>query len=366
MALQTALTGEQREFLEIIDRSAAHLLQVINDLLDFSKIEAHKLDIAHSTFNLQKTIHDVMQELAISAQKKNLQLLSQIGPDVPELLIGDAFRLRQIVTNLLGNSIKFTESGHISLTVTRKGEHDGAVELLFSLSDTGIGIPEEQQQKIFEAFSQVDGTLTRKFGGTGLGLSISSRLAQLMGGRIWLESTPAVGSTFFFTILCEKPSENRVSSPTLEKNLFWQKDAEPAKHEVPGHSPTLHILLAEDNIVNQKVAQGLLEKAGHCVVVANNGREALEKYGAEDFDLILMDVQMPEMDGFEATTKIRAHEQGSERHIPIIALTAHAMKGYREKCLAAGMDGYVSKPFNIKKLADLLHDITPHPLRDKT
>jgi len=485
LALQTELTEEQRDFLETIDLSANRLIQVINDILDFSKIEAQKLDITNSDFNLRETIEDTTQELAVRAHEKNLELLCHIEADVPEFLIGDAFRLQQILTNLLGNSIKFTETGQIFLNVQRKGEFDGAVELLFSVADKGIGIPADHQQKIFEAFSQVDSSMARKFGGTGLGLSISSRLVQLMGGRIWLESTPNVGSTFFFTILCQKQSgENIVpqASPAflagksvlivddnpINQKIMLQKLAQLAmqaqavsggaealevlqehldaaapfalaiidiqmpdmdgftliekirqhpgltqlpvivltsaglpedkersqrlgvhayllkpcrqkdllksistvfvRAEVAAPAPEapqeekkkkLHILLAEDNLVNQKVAKGLLKKEGHTVVIANNGREAVEKYGVEHFDLILMDVQMPEMDGFEATAQIRAQEQGTSRHIPIIALTAHAMKGYSEKCVAAGMDAYISKPIIIGDFRKILEEIPP-------
>ncbi|MBU4118845.1 MAG: response regulator [Proteobacteria bacterium] len=484
LTLQTELTEEQRDFLETIDLSANRLIQVINDILDFSKIEAHKLDITYSDFNLREAIEDTTQELAVRAHEKTLELLCHIEADVPEFLIGDSFRLQQVLTNLLGNSIKFTESGQIVLNIKQKGEYDGVVELLFAVSDNGIGIPEDQQQKIFDAFSQVDSSMARKFGGTGLGLSISSRLVHLMGGRIWLKSTPTVGSTFFFTILCEKQSggksipqaspaflkdksvlvvdDNPINQKILLQNLaqltmkaqavsggaealeILQKHlgaAEPfalaivdiqmpdmdgftliekirqhpgltqlpviiltsaglpddkersrrlgvhayllkpcrqkdllksistvfVQVEHPAPQPEkpqeekkgkFHILLAEDNLVNQKVAQKLLEKEGHSVVIANNGREAVEKYDAEHFDLILMDVQMPEMDGFEATAEIRALEQGTPRHIPILALTAHAMKGYSEKCLEAGMDGYVSKPFNIKNLVEQLHGLS--------
>jgi len=488
LALQTELSEEQRDYLETIDLSANRLIQVINDILDFSKIEAHKLDITSSDFNLREAVEDTAQELATRAHEKRLELVCHIEADVPEFLIGDGFRLQQILTNLLGNSIKFTESGQIFLNVQRKGEYDGAVELLFSVADKGIGIPADKQQTIFEAFSQVDSSMARKFGGTGLGLSISSRLVHLMGGRIWLESTPNVGSTFFFTILCQKQSGEHVvpqESPAflvgksvlvvddnpinqkillqklaqlgmqaqavsggadalevlqdrlqvaapfdlaiidiqmpemdgftlIEKirqhpglaqlpviiltsaglpedkkrstslgvrayllkpcrhkdllrsisTVFEQADAAAPAPETPVEKKRkkLHILLAEDNLVNQKVAQKLLEREGHSVVIANNGREAAEKYGAEHFDLILMDVQMPEMDGFEATAKIRAQEQGTARHIPIIALTAHAMKGYSEQCLAAGMDGYVSKPFTIKTLVERLDTLSfPEP-----
>jgi len=484
LALQTQLTDEQRDYLETIDLSAGRLIQVINDILDFSKIEAHKLDITTGDFTLRETIEDTTQELAGRTHEKKLELVCHIEEDVPEFLIGDAFRLQQVLTNLLGNSIKFTESGQILLGVQLKGEYDGAVELLFSVSDTGIGIPADKQQKIFEAFSQVDSTMARKFGGTGLGLSISSRLVQLMGGRIWLESTPNAGSTFFFTILCQKQSGEKaipqaapaflagksvlvVDDNPINQKILVQKLAQlgmqaqavsggadalevlqdrldvaapfalaiidiqmpemdgftliekirqrpglsqlpvivltsaglpedkerskslgvhayllkPCRHKdllrsisavfvqpestrLPRGKPSgekkkqLHILLAEDNLVNQKVAKGLLERDGHSVVIANNGREAVEKYGAEQFDLILMDVQMPDMDGFEATAQIRAQEQGTTRHIPIIALTAHAMKGYSEKCLAAGMDGYVSKPFTSITLAEQLDSLS--------
>jgi CheY-like chemotaxis protein len=288
---------------------------------------------------------------------------------VPTALIGDPNRLRQIATNLIGNAIKFTEQGEVVLRVEAETQTDQDARLRFSVSDTGIGVSPEQQKSIFKPFMQADGSTTRKYGGTGLGLAISTNLVALLGGRMWLESETGKGSTFHFTVPFSfqrapapgtraAPMEHLLDLPVLVPGLNMPSGAANPLPGVTRHSlregrQTLRILLAEDNKVNQTVASRLLEKRGHVVVVAGNGREALAAlYGPDSggFDLILMDVQMPEMDGLEVTQTIRARERASGTRVPIIAMTAHAMKGDEERCLAAGMDGYVSKPIQVEAL----------------
>jgi signal transduction histidine kinase/CheY-like chemotaxis protein len=485
LALGTALTEEQAEYLSLVKSSGESLLAVINDILDFSKIEAGKLDIDVIEFELRDCLVDAMRVICPRAHEKGLELVCDVAEDVPEVVTGDPMRLRQIVVNLVNNSVKFTESGEVVLSV--RADHSRTVGeeaspeftqmLHFSVRDTGIGIDADKQQLVFRPFQQADGTTTRKFGGTGLGLSISSHLVKMMNGRIWLDSEAGRGTTVHFTArfgLCRGPVHNHTRpegsevagltalvvddnttnrlilqrqlqswqvEPTLagsaaealallersesqfdliitdchmpemdgfefvrEMKTRWpyypprtlmlssastQGDAlrcknlginrhvlKPAKaHElysalcqVAAQSATgadradgrdshllswrgagglkLKILLAEDNAVNQRVAQRILEKAGHSVIVVDNGRKALEEFDRQRFDLILMDVQMPEMDGFEATAAIREREDWSANRTPIIALTAHAMSGDRERCLQSGMDGYVQKPID--------------------
>ncbi len=475
LALQTSLSLEQRQYLDTAMVSAESLLSVLNDVLDFSKIEAGKLDLEAIEFDVRNTLHDAVKPVAMRADEKDLELLCQVAPDVPAVLVGDPGRLRQVVLNLVGNAVKFTDAGEIVVRAEMAEAPEGRGVLHVSVSDTGIGIPLEKQRLIFDPFAQADGSTTRRYGGTGLGLAISANLVAVMGGRIWVDSEPGHGSTFHFTVALEgrpgaaegpgsKPiaalegvrvlivDDNATSrglladtlgaaglSPVVaedaqtatalatEANEAWRPFAvalvdarmpgadgfETAKHLRSGnaqagavimllaqsHGPTdvprcreagvasylfkpiresellhtiavmlgaplvavpppvetpavapvaqaagLSILLAEDNPVNQALAVHLLEDEGYRVQVAGNGREAVERLAGGSFDLILMDLQMPEMSGLEATAVIREQEQGTERHIPIIALTAHAMKGDREHCLAAGMDEYLSKP----------------------
>ncbi len=486
LALDTPLNETQREYLSVVKTSANSLLAVINDILDFSKIEAGKLEMEAIAFQPRDTIGDAMRNLAVRAQEKGLELIFAIGPDVPENLVGDPGRLQQVLVNLVGNATKFTEEGEVAVTVSRmKAEGDGCL-LHFAVRDTGIGIPQDKQAAIFEAFSQADGSTTRKYGGTGLGLAISAQLVELMGGRIWVESEIGQGSTFHFTarfeagraaeaastpaqlatlhqmpvlVVDDNATNRRILQemlvnwgmrPTLSAGgraaLAALREAASSREPFPlvlldGHMPEmdgfhlaeqirhspelvgaaimmltsggqtgdvarcrdlgiaaymmkpikqsalleailfalgtptgsrqpapaslvtpvapepprqLHILLAEDNNINQKVALRTLGKEGHTVVVAENGREVLEWLKTETFDLVLMDVQMPVMDGLETTAEIRRLEEGTGRHLPIIALTAHAMKGDRERCLDAGMDGYVSKPILIEELRKAL------------
>jgi PAS domain S-box-containing protein len=485
LALETNLSQEQREFLGIVKSSADSLLSLLNDILDFSKIEAGKLDFETIDFRLRDTLDDAIRVLGLHAEKKGLELACHVLPDVPDGLQGDPTRIRQIVVNLVGNAIKFTSQGEVVIKVEIQDELENEVVLHFAISDTGIGVPSEKHQLIFEAFTQTDSSTTRKYGGTGLGLAISSRLVNRMGGKIWVESEPGRGSTFHFTMrsqlqkissrkyaplgaerLCglrvlvvdDSATNRRIlqemlldwqMSPTLAESglealtILERADTEGIPYplvlldaQMPGMdgftvvekikqdarlgnsvviiltsagfrgdaarcrglgikayltkpikrsdlleaikvvlgsqvgaegSPsvvTLHslresrgrrrILLAEDNHVNQLLAVRLLEKRGHEVVVAKNGEEALEALDRQVFDLVLMDVQMPEMDGLQATAAIRKREVKSGKHIPIIAMTAHAMAGDKEHCLDAGMDDYLTKPIQLEQLLDVL------------
>ena len=479
LALDTELTPGQREYMGLAKCSAESLLVVINDILDFSKIEAGKLDLDPVEFRLRDSIEETIKTLALRAHEKNLELVSDIHPDVPESAVGDAPRIRQILLNLAGNAIKFTSEGEV--VISARVEAGARLVLRFTVRDTGIGIPLEKQEVIFQPFSQADGSTTRKYGGTGLGLTISTRLVEMMGGRIWVESDLGKGSAFHFTVRLEpaeslppdaapergdlagvpvlvvddnatnrrifrerlsswgmKPvltesgaaalaiierraepfalivtdahmpemdgfelaaqikSDHRIRAPLilmltsgghpgdaarcreLGVEVYLTKpvsqsdlqgamlrmlgarthEARPDRPAVPRATlqpaDALRILVAEDNQVNRTLGVGLLEKHGHHAVVAGNGREAREALDREPFDLVLMDVQMPEMNGFETSAVIRGREKVTGAHIPIIAMTALAMKGDREDCLAAGMDAYVSKPIRALELFALI------------
>jgi len=494
LTLDTDLQPEQRDYLSMVKESAENLLTIINDILDFSKIEAGKLALDLVPFDLEDNLASTLKALAPRAHQKGLELNYRIAPDVPTSLRGDPGRLRQILVNLIGNAIKFTEKGEVYLNTEKASEDREKVTLHFSVRDTGVGIPQEKQKSIFEAFVQADSSMTRKYGGTGLGLAIVKRLLDMMAGSMWVESQPGEGSTFHFAVAfgvevspAPRPAQASVAKlrnmpvlviddnttnrkildamlkhwemePTLVEGGIEGLDAmRKAKHaaapfplvlldfQMPdmdgfevveyikkdpelagatimmltsagqrgdaarcralgivaylikpirqselleaillalGQAPHDHIqprlitrhtlrearrklrvLLAEDNAVNQTLAVRLLEKRGHTVTVAGNGREALEARRKETFEVILMDVQMPDMDGFEATALIRAEEKQTGQHMPIIAMTAHAMKGDRERCLAAGMDGYVSKPVDPEQLFDALERIFEEPTR---
>jgi PAS domain S-box-containing protein len=485
LALDTNLTPEQREYLRGIRSSAESLMTLINDILDFSKIEARKLEIEKTPFNLEDLIYEAISPLAIQAHRNKLDVVCAIPPRLNTDIIGDPGRLRQILINLVGNAVKFTEKGEIVISVEEETREGEALLLHFAISDTGIGIPEDKRRIIFDVFAQADSSMTRKYGGTGLGLAISSQLVDLLGGRIWVESAVGKGSQFHFTARFmlphkedDQPSirpkmlfadlpllliEDNASSRGVIRDwgIFWGqkvREAESADEAIvilddakerkkpfqiilvdanlPGHdsfvildyikdnpelaksiimmmsssgnrvdvSPWLkvgisvhlgkpikpselknsilnvlglapkpaeettegpesgalpsrqayRILIAEDNLVNQRVAIYMLEKQGHQVTGAMNGEEALAALEKENFELVLMDVQMPKMDGFQATKQIREKEKESGLHLPIIAMTAHAMKGDREKCLAVGMDDYISKPLNVKQLAETI------------
>jgi two-component system sensor histidine kinase/response regulator len=486
LALDSDLDPTQREYLSLVKSSAESLLTVINDILDFSKIEAGKLDIDQVEFSLRGCLGEALKTLALRGHEKDLELALRVQPEVADSLVGDPTRLKQILFNLVGNAIKFTDQGEILVRVGVESSGDDSVILHLEVADTGIGIPPEKRQVIFEAFAQADNATGRRCGGTGLGLTISSRLVAMMGGRMWVESEVNRGSTFHFTLKSSLAKEPRTSSITLEpavlRNLpalvvddnatnrlildellsHWgmkptlaesgqrgialldqaskagiafplilldchmpdmdgftfaervksdprfqgaiimmltsggqrgdasrcrelriaaylvkpiqeaellaailtalghqaaSPDQQPAlvtRHSLREDRRHMRILLAEDNPVNQMVAVRLLHKLGHTVTVVSNGREALTTLGKQDFDLILMDVQMPEMDGIETTRVIRETEAGTGKHIPIIAMTAHAMKGDRERCLVAGMDRYVAKPIRPTELFEAI------------
>jgi len=486
LALDTQLTHEQHEYLSCVKGSADSLLCVINDILDFSKIEAGKLSIDPVECELRPALEAVMKTLAIRAHRSGIELLHRHSPRVPRFVIADRDRIRQVVNNLVGNAIKFTDRGEVELFVDAERTDGNSVELTFSIRDTGIGIPPEKQAEIFEPFAQADGSTTRRYGGTGLGLAISTRLVELMGGNLWVQSEPGRGTTFSFTLSCEvsigaglrdsdspgkselagirtlivddnagsrrileemqesfgisthsaesgaaalaliasaaaetRPydlilldanlpgldgfsvAERVIRNPrhcgvpilmlssadlNLDAARCWrlgittyvvkpisrselhealtqalaQKNSPTAPSQIREHAlmrPAAHtrrILVAEDNVVNQKLALSLLQKQGHSVSLASTGVEAVDFAAVEDFDIILMDVQMPEMDGLTATAVIRQREKATGKHVPIFAMTAHAMAGDRERCLEAGMDGYLSKPIRTQELVSVL------------
>jgi PAS domain S-box-containing protein len=354
LALETNLTIEQRDYLATAKISAESLLTIVNDILDFSKIEAGKLTLDPIEFRLRTKIESILKTLARRAHEKGLKLHCRFDSDAPDVLIADPDRLAQILVNLAGNAIKFTESGEVLVKVAVESRTDAVVTLLFGVIDRGIGIPTQKQARIFEPFTQADGSSTRRYGGTGLGLSISRQLVRMMGGRIWVESEPGMGSAFHFTARFELPLQ---TAGLLELARAIGSTAPPEP------SPALRVLLAEDNVINQKVAVRLLEKRGHSVVVAEDGLRAIEEFRKGSFDLALMDIQMPRMGGLEATSAIREIEKQTGGYLPIIALTAHAMKGDRELCLQAGMDDYVSKPIQpqdlFRKIEELLRVSIP-------
>jgi PAS domain S-box-containing protein len=490
LLLDTALDCEQREYAGMARASAESLLTIINDILDFSKIEAGKFELEDLEFKLRGTIEPTLKTLALRAHQKGLELNCLIESGVPDALTGDPSRLRQVLINLFGNSLKFTERGEINLRVQLEVAKEDSICLHFSVEDTGIGINPDQQARIFEAFTQVDGSTARRFGGTGLGLTICRQLIELMGGHIWVESSPGQGSVFHFTAKFGVPQVAEPPIP-LEKNQLkgmrvlvvddnltnrrildslladWgmkptlanngeqalgiltqalttempfplvltdgnmpemdgfqlaeeirrnpdlsgatimmltsggqhgdaarcrelgvaayltkpvgqaelldavlqvagqrrspEKPALVTRHSLREQTNPLRILLAEDNAVNRRLALRILEKHGHNVVIAANGRQALERIENGGLDLVLMDVQMPEIDGFEATAAIRRSEQATETHLPIIAMTAHALQGDKERCLAAGMDGYLSKPLDVKELLAVLRAVEEGP-----
>jgi signal transduction histidine kinase/DNA-binding response OmpR family regulator len=493
LALDSDLTPEQRGHLEMVKTSADSLLAIINDVLDFSKIEAGRVDLDAIHFDLGDALHETVRSLAPRAHHKGLELVCQISPAVPCGLIGDPGRLRQIIINLVNNAIKFTERGEVALGVAVESADAKHVTLHFAVADTGIGIPSDKHAMIFEEFTQVDASTTRRFGGTGLGLAITTRLVTLMGGRIWLESQPGQGSTFHVSLPFEARAESpakpvlreladlqgmpvlvvddnvtnrhileeilgnwgmrptlvdggRAALEALERaqdngtpftfvlidyqmpdmdgfavaerikdrpalatttimmlsSVGQRGDAQrcrtlgvaayltkPVRQQVlleairsvlgmppkPGDRPALvtrhslretrrplHVLLAEDNVVNQRLAAGILEKRGHSVVVVGDGSEAVVAMERERFDIALIDMQMPKMDGFGAVAEIRKQEIGSGRHVPIVALTASAMQGDRERCLNAGMDAYLAKPFSASELFETIENLLALPV----
>ncbi|MDD5296796.1 MAG: ATP-binding protein [Rhodocyclaceae bacterium] len=340
LVLDTTLDAEQNEYLEVVKHSAEHLLTILNDILDFSKIEAGRLEIEHTPFVLGETLDSALRPLSASARAKGLSLDFSPLADLPDQWLGDPVRIRQIMLNLVGNAIKFTETGAVSLQVLAAGPEEAPANLHFIVSDTGIGITAEQQAQIFAPFSQADASTTRRYGGTGLGLAISRQLVTLMGGRLWVESEPKRGSRFHFTLRLtplEEASPDTGPAPVPDTT-----------EREPGVS--LNILVAEDNAVNRHLAVKLLERVGHRVHAVNDGCEAVRAWRAGDYDLAILDMMMPELDGLGATQAIREIESLHGGHIPIIAMTANAFEEDRRDCLAAGMDGFVAKPVQVAEL----------------
>jgi len=367
--LGTGLNPEQQEYAESIKRSADSLLVLIDEILDLSRIEAGKLRLDRVDFSLESAIAEITSMFALQARAKGLEFISTIGPGLPELAVGDPARLRQILTNLLGNAIKFTERGQVGLKAEIVSRSGDAIQLKFTVHDSGIGIPPGEQARLFDSFTQGDESSTRQYGGTGLGLAISKQLVELLGGEIGLDSEPGKGSRFWFTATFGKSTaaerskvEGRIRpTPAAHLSVAKSQTGTAQRAEAPALTPrqgsplirSMRILLAEDNEINQRITLRLLQKLGLAADAVVNGRQAVEALEKRQYDLVLMDCQMPDMDGYEATAVIRSRE-GQSRHQTICALTANAMDGDRERCLAAGMDDYISKPVGLEKLRDAL------------
>ncbi|MDI1268388.1 MAG: ATP-binding protein [Polaromonas sp.] len=349
LVLKTELTAQQRQFLGIVKTSADALLTIIDDILDLSKIEAGMLTMELIPFDLHRLMDETVQSLSLRAQEKGLRLSSTMAPVVPRRIVGEQVRLRQILLNLMGNAVKFTDRGEVSVHCTLEPGESGGAMLHFTVTDTGIGISPEKQQHIFQAFSQEDTSTTRRFGGSGLGLTISRRLVGLMQGELWVDSNPGAGSSFHFTMAFTEdaaplraPDAVPVFSATLP----------------PGTKEELPVLVVEDNLINQTLVMTLLQRGGYRVTLAGTGREAVEKFLMHRFCVILMDMQMPDLDGIEATKAIRLLERKQERlRTPIVAMTANAMRGDRERCLEAGMDDYLAKPIKTAELFAIIETL---------
>ena len=348
LLLQTQLDTQQQECVETIRKSGETLLTLIDDILDFSKIEAGRLDLEEQPFSLQQCVQESLNLLAPQADEKLLRLIYQIDPQVPDVIISDITRLRQILLNLLSNALKFTASGEVSLVVTtlRQPKID-FYEIQFAIRDTGIGISADLIEQLFQPFTQVDASTKRRYGGTGLGLAITRRLSQLMGGRLWAESEVGRGSTFYVTILAQAATLPFQTPPLIEPIAKPQLDPDFAQHH------PLQILVVEDNRVNQKVTLRLLERLGYEAAIANNGVEALSTLQEQSYDLVFMDILMPEMDGLTTTRQIR--KLWPTESLPwIIAMTARAFPEDRQLCLEAGMNAWINKPVRLEKLAQVL------------
>ena len=389
LALREELGPDVRDCLTTAKESAETLLELLNEVLDLSRVEAGKFQLESIPFSLQSVLEPTFKTLGLRAHEKGLILMCDVAEDVPDQLVGDPLRLRQILTNLLGNAIKFTEHGEVKVRVRVKSRDAGSdvpaanglcpvpsarvaldsgpstldsyVILEFSVSDTGIGISQEDQQRIFAPFTQADASTTRRYGGTGLGLAISSRLVGMMGGCMRVESQVGRGSTFYFTAPLGLPDgvflrQGKAEVACRASIPFAAAPPPGSSWETPARR-RLHILLAEDNPANQKVALFVLRKRGHAVALAQNGSQAVTMVHQQHFDAVLMDVQMPGMDGFQATSAIRALQDPHKAKVPIVATTAHALKGDRQRCLSAGMDGYLSKPIDAQELIETIEQI---------
>jgi CheY-like chemotaxis protein len=344
LALTTELTAEQREYLELSRTSAESLMMVLDDILEFSRTEFDKLDVQRTDFVLTQCVRGAVSMHASAAKQKGLVLRTEFSTDLSERVSGDPARLHQVLTKIVDNSVKFSSHGEIVVSVRveaiancEKEKGDGSISLLFCVQDEGIGVPREKRFAIFEPFRQVDAALTRNFRGVGLGLTICRRLVRTLGGRIWVESEVGNGSRFYFTASFQPPNRDKSAIAAISQSTARTK-------------ARLQVLLVEDNQVNRVVAQRLLEKRGFHCLVARNGREALEVLADASVNLVLMDIQMPEMDGYEATGCIRELERGTGVHVPILAMTAQATSEDRDACLLAGMDGYIAKPVESDRL----------------
>lgn len=348
LLLDSLLSDEQHEQVEVIRSSGDALLTIINDILDLSKIEAGRIDLERHRFSLRACVGDAVDLLSKTADEKGIALTYAVRPEVPNQITTDSTRLRQVLVNLISNAVKFTEQGGVLVLVHGSPDGEHRYRLHFSVRDTGIGISSDQVEELFQPFVQADASTTRRYGGTGLGLTISKQLCTLMGGDLWAEGEVGIGSTFHFTIVAE------VHHPTLAASDFVEAPAPTLESgATAGSVSPLRILLAEDNVVNQKVALRMLERLGHQADLASNGLEAVDAVRRQAYDVVLMDMQMPEMDGLVATRRVR-EELPPDRQPYIVAMTANAMKGDRERCLEAGMDDYLSKPVKIETLAKAL------------
>jgi len=344
LLLKSSLTEEQKEHLLDIKYSGESLMDIINKVLDFSKIEAGKVDLDFRLFKLRELVERVLLMLKIKAHEKKLELVGNVHPDVPDTLVGDPVKIRQVLINLIGNALKFTSEGLITLDIIKKEEKGRLVNLEISVTDTGIGISVDKIPRIFEEFSQIENNAISKYSGTGLGLAIAQRLVQLMGGNIKVDSTVGKGSRFFFKIPLEITELKQIEQP------------KPQTTETI--SPYLNILLVEDNLINRKLVERWLKLKGWEVILAKNGVESLQKYQKNKVDVVLMDIQMPVMDGYEATVKIREIENITGNHVPIIALTAHALESHREKSFSSGMDDFLTKPIDPEKMYQVILHLT--------
>jgi signal transduction histidine kinase/DNA-binding response OmpR family regulator len=357
LALAEQSPAVLREYLQTTKESAESLLELLNDILDFSRIEAGRLDLESTPFSVRDAVAQVVKTLGVPACEKGLELALDLPEDLPDGVVGDPLRLRQVLMNLVGNAVKFTANGGIVVRV-RSREESGvdSIILEFAVADTGIGISPEEQSRIFAPFTQADASTTRRYGGSGLGLAISQRLVEAMGGQLWVESRLGRGSTFYFTVTLPIDRQAVGKAAGIEDRVV-PRGVEEAAVPLPPPARTLRVLLAEDTPASQKLVLHVLGKRGHAVEVAQNGREALEMVCRHDFDAVLMDVQMPVMDGFQATTAIRALPERRKARLPIVAMTAHALKEDAARCLAAGMDAYLSKPIRGEKLIEMVEGL---------
>ncbi len=343
---QTQLTEDQMEYLNIIDISSENLLTVVNDILDFSKVEAGQIELEKITFNVYKIIDEVVKMLRFKSDQKDIYLKFEVDKAIPTFVVGDSLRVKQILINLINNAVKFTRQGGISIGCKLVNSDDNKIKLKLTVTDSGIGISTEAKERLFESFTQADASTTRKFGGTGLGLAISKSLTKMMNGEIGVDSVVGSGSTFWFTIELQKASDNEIPKATSDETFLEA-------------IRSLNILVAEDNSINQRVARFIIERLGHNIEIADNGEIALEKFKNNKYDILFMDIQMPVMDGIEATKKIREIEKSRNVKvgIPIIAMTANTLKGDKEKFLKSGMNDYIGKPFKAAELSELIFNI---------